>query len=115
MRVRVVRFGLVACLVIPGSLVAWPATAHGQTRHAAVQFALGTASVATTLVYGTTKVIYAVLGSATGGMAWLVTGGDSETARKIIQPAVRGDYVVTPEHLMSEQPLVFVGRDPYRP
>jgi hypothetical protein len=60
-------------------------------------------------------VVYAVLGSATGGLAYLLTGGDGHTARNITQKAVRGDYVVTPEHLTAEQPLVFVGIDPYRP
>ena len=113
MRVRVLYFGLVVVL-FSFTLLPHPASAQGQPRHAAVHFALGTVAVATSVVYGTAKVVYAVLGSATGGVAWLLTGGDSDTARRIIQPAVRGDYVVTPAHLTAERSLEFVGRDPYR-
>jgi hypothetical protein len=98
------------------SLGLLPVSAWAQApRHAGVHFGLGLASVGCTFFYGTAKVLYAVLGSATGGLAWLLTGGNGETARSIVQPAVRGDYVVTPENLTSERSLVFVGRDPYRP
>lgn len=83
-------------------------------RHAAVHAGLGVASVAATIVYGTVKTVYALAGTLTGSVAFLLTGGDSDVARKIIQPAVRGDYVVTPAHLTSDRPLVFSGRDPYR-
>jgi hypothetical protein len=79
-----------------------------------MHFTLGTLSAVSTLVYGTAKFCYAVLGSGVGGLAYLITGFDGETARTIIQPAVRGDYVVTPENLTAEEPLIFVGRDPYR-
>ena len=39
------------------------------------------------------------------GLAWALTGGNGEIARGIVQPAVRGDYVVTPANLTSEEPL----------
>jgi len=51
------------------------------------------------------------VGSITGGFAYLLTGGRLDVPREIIQPAVRGDYVVTPEHLTFNQPLLFVGRE----
>ncbi len=93
-----------------------PISAHaqGQTRHAASHFALGTCSALLNFVYGPVKVIYAVVGSATGGLAWIITGGDGQVARKIIQPAVRGDYAIVPDNLTFDRPLHFVGRDPYR-
>jgi hypothetical protein len=96
-------------------LIPTAAQAQGQTRHAAVHFGLGTLSVVSTVVYGSAKFVYAVLGSAPGGLAYVITGFDGDVARRIIQPAVRGDYVVTPENLTAEMPLVFVGRDPYGP
>ncbi len=65
-------------------------------------------------IYGPVKVIYAVLGTATGGLAWVLTGGNRAAARAIIQPAVRGDYVVVPENLTNDKPLHFAGRDPER-
>ena len=45
------------------------------------------------------------------GTAWVLTGGRSDVAREIIEPSVRGDYIVTPKHLTMEEPLVFTGRE----
>ena len=78
------------------------------------EFVLGTTSALSTLLWGTGKVIYAVGGSVTAGLAWCVTGGRSDIASQIIQPALRGDYVVTPKNLTGEEPISFVGRDPER-
>lgn len=83
-----------------------------ETRHAATEFGLGVASVVCTLGYGLAKTIYAVGGTVTGGLAWALTGGRSDVARAVIQPAVRGDYVITPQHLTGRRSLVFAGRDP---
>jgi hypothetical protein len=114
MGVRVVSWLLVVCLVLPALGTPLSARAEDRPRNAAAHFGLGVAAVACTFVYGTAKVIYAVLGSATGGLAWVLTGGNGEVARGIVQPALRGDYVLTPANLTSEEPFSFVGRDPYR-
>jgi hypothetical protein len=114
MGVRVVSWLLVVCLVVPMLGTPQSAQAEDRPRHAAAHFGLGVTAVACTFVYGTAKVLYAVLGSATGGLAWVLTGGNGEVARGIVQPALRGDYVVRPANLTSDEPLTFVGRDPYR-
>ncbi|MEE8557894.1 MAG: hypothetical protein V3T14_08410 [Myxococcota bacterium] len=111
---RAIHLLLALALLLPPTLLPGTARAAGPARHAAIHFALGTAAAACTVIYGTGKVLYAVLGSATGALAWVLTGGNGEIARTITQSAIRGDYVVTPEHLTSDMPLVFVGRDPYR-
>ncbi len=89
-----------------------PAVAQDAERSATMEFALGVSSLALTLPYGLVKVAYALGGSLTGSVAWVLTGGRSEIARAIVQPAVRGDYVIVPEHLTNDRALVFVGRDP---
>ncbi len=104
---------IVAIFLVVG-LAPVSAHAQGQTRHAVSHFALGTCSAFLNFFYGPVKVIYALVGSATGGLAWVITGGDGQVARKIIQPAVRGDYVIVPENLTFDRPLHFVGRDPSR-
>ena len=91
-----------------------PAVAQDTERSAAMEFTLGVSSFALTLPYGLVKLAYALGGSLTGSVAWVLTGGRSEVARAIIQPAVRGDYVIIPEHLTNDRALVFVGRDPSR-
>ena len=96
------------------TLGAQPALAAGGS--AGSEAALGAGSALTSLVYGPVKVVYAVLGSVFGGFAFVLSGGDSDVAKAVITPAVRGDYVVTPSILRGERDLEFLGRDPaYRP
>jgi hypothetical protein len=94
------------------TLQASPAWAESQAAEAGI----GTAAALTSLIYGPIKVCYATLGLVFGGMAWGLSGGDSDVMNAIITPAVRGDYVVTPDMLRGRDDLEFFGRDPaYRP
>jgi hypothetical protein len=65
-----------------------------------------------TLFYGPTKIVYAVLGLVFGGAAWGLSGGDNSVLDAVITPSVRGDYVLTPEHVRMEREIEFMGRDP---
>lgn len=73
---------------------------------------LGLGSVLASLVYGPTKVVYAVAGATVGGLAFLFSGGDADVAGVILTPSVRGDYVITPAHLRGEREIEFLGREP---
>lgn len=93
-------------------VLAAPARAdEARERNTASTFGLGVGSVVCSLFYGPAKVIYAALGTVVGGTAWVLTGGRSDVAREIIEPAVRGDYIVTPKHLTMEEPLAFTGSE----
>lgn len=93
-------------------VLATPARAEeARERNTAATFGLGVGSVLCSLVYGPAKVIYATLGTLVGGTAWVLTGGRSDVAREIIEPSVRGDYIVTPKNLTMEEPLAFTGRE----
>lgn len=61
------------------------------------------------------KVTYAGLGLLTGGLGYVLTGGRADVANNIIYPAVRGNYVVTPNHLKGTEPIYFVGAAPDAP
>jgi hypothetical protein len=61
------------------------------------------------------KVTYAGLGLLTGGLGFVLTGGRADVANNIIYPAVRGNYVVTPNHLKGAEPIYFVGAPPEEP
>jgi len=61
------------------------------------------------------KVTYAGLGLLTGGLGFVLTGGRADVANNIIYPAVRGNYVVTPNHLKGTEPIYFVGAPPEAP
>ena len=61
------------------------------------------------------KVTYAGLGLLTGGLGYVLTGGRADVANNIIYPSVRGNYVVTPNHLKGTEPIYFVGAGPDAP
>jgi hypothetical protein len=93
-------------------VLATPAGAEEpRERNTISTYGLGLGSVLCSLVYGPVKVVYATLGTIVGGTAWVLTGGRGDVAREIIEPSVRGDYIVTPKHLTFEEPLAFTGRE----
>jgi hypothetical protein len=116
---RVVRsvqrgLGVLAVSLVFASVAGAPLAAvadEAPERNIMLHYGLGVGSALATLVYGPVKIMYATLGTITGGFAYLLTGGRLDVPREIIQPAVRGDYVVTPEHLTFNQPLLFVGKE----
>jgi len=97
---------LVAALVL--ALQPGPAAAESTASSAG----LGAASALCSLVYAPVKLVYATMGMVFGGLAWGLSGGDSDVLKAVLLPAVRGDYVVTPSHLRGQTPLEFFGRQP---
>ncbi|MBI4524887.1 MAG: hypothetical protein HY695_13880 [Deltaproteobacteria bacterium] len=73
------------------------------------EFGWGLGAAVASLFYAPAKVTYAGLGLITSGLGFVLSGGNSEVAASIMDPAVRGNYVVTPRHLKGEEPLIFVG------
>lgn len=117
---RLILFGLVICLLDfavssgvgaeqPAPAPAPAAPAKPAERSTAAEVGLGAGSALLTLVYGPIKIGYCLLGTITGGMAYAVTAGNSEVALRIIEPAVRGTYVITPAILTGEEDWHFVG------
>src|SRR5215468_9468964 len=108
--------GLVAGLVLAAASVPWalaqddlhPA-AGAEEPNPAASMGWGLAAVGTNLVYMPAKMVYAVAGGLDGLLAWGVTLGNSDVALGILQPALAGTWVVTPEMLRGDQPLMFVG------
>jgi hypothetical protein len=75
----------------------------------------GVASALASVFYIPAKVTYAGLGLVTGGLGYVLTGGRTDVATNIIYPAVRGHYVVTPNHIKGIEPIYFVGAPPESP
>lgn len=110
--VRVILRCSLAVVFLCAAVLATPVRAdEARERNTAATYGLGLGSVLCSLVYGPVKVVYATLGAVVGGTAWVLTGGRSDVAREIIEPSVRGDYIVTPKHLTMEEPLAFTGRE----
>jgi hypothetical protein len=73
---------------------------------------LGLGSVAVSLLYTPAKLLYAGGGSLTAVTAYALTGGRKDVFWTIISPALRGTYVITPEHLLGQRQIVFMGPYP---
>lgn len=104
--IRTTSRGLALAFVVAVATAATPAQAAGNDT------AVGVGSAFCSLVYAPTKLAFAGLGTVVSGLAYLMTGFDSDVARPIFYSAVRGDYVITPAHLEGRRGVVFVGRDP---
>jgi hypothetical protein len=78
-------------------------------RSIASDVGLGLGAVALSLFYSPAKILYSALGGTIGGLAYLVTIGNSEVALGIIEPACRGDYIITPAILTGKEKLEFIG------
>ena len=73
----------------------------------------GLGSVVTTLFYSPLKIVYAGLGLVTSGFGYVLSAGNAHVATTILDPAIGGDYVVTPSHLKGEKRLAFMGAQRY--
>ena len=107
-----IRINAMRVSVVVGVLVfmlqASPASAESKGSTAG----WGSAAALSSLIYGPVKMTYSLLGAVFGGIAWGLSGGDSDVMNAVITPAVRGDYVITPSHLRGEQHVEFFGRQP---
>jgi hypothetical protein len=106
------RRGLVVALAA-ALILAGPSAAFAESRSTAIakDGGLGFGSAVATLVYAPVKLVYATGGLIVGGLAWAFSGGDSEVAAVVFTPSLRGDYVVTPDHLKGKRRFEFFGRD----
>jgi len=114
MRRRALGGALILALVAAPS-VAWSqAESQAPPQDVGLQNEAGIGALAalSTLVYGPVKIVYATAGLLFGGIAWGLSGGDGDVLTAVVTPSVRGDYVVTPDHIRMERGLEFFGRDP---
>jgi hypothetical protein len=86
--------------------------ARAEAPSAWAEGGIGLACVVTSLFYSTAKVLYAGAGAFTGLAGYALTGGKRDVLDTIINPSLRGDYVITPEHLRGQRRLVFIGPYP---
>jgi len=103
---------LAVAVALAAALTVAPAPAQAQSRSLGAEAGLGFASFFSTLPYGIVKVVWALLGTVGSGMAWCFTGGNGDVATAILDGAVRGDYVLTPDHLTGREGIDFIGRSP---
>ena len=69
----------------------------------------GSLTVLSNIGYMPVKMLYSGLGGLTGGLAFGLTGGDTDVASKVWVPSMGGTYALTPEMLRGEKEIAFVG------
>jgi hypothetical protein len=97
---------LALAALIAGSVGALPEPARAEES---TGWRIG-AAVATAL-YAPAKALYAATGLLMGGVGYGISGGNQDAMDLVADPAVKGDYILTPEHLRGERKVEFVGRD----
>ncbi|MFN8543134.1 MAG: hypothetical protein U0807_02855 [Candidatus Binatia bacterium] len=88
-------------------LVAGPARADEYANEAG----WGALAAVANLGYMPAKLAYAGIGGLTGGLAWLCTFGDTQTAEAVWEHALGGTYVLTPRMMRGDDSIAFVGAD----
>lgn len=68
------------------------------------------ASWAVTVPYCLAKTTFAVLGGIIGGVAYVFSGANAETAKAVWTTSIFGTYIIRPEHLRGHEPVHFLGQ-----
>lgn len=100
---------IAAVLSVGMAMVVNPVSAEEQSTVSPQGVGLQAASWLLTIPYGAVKSAYAIGGGMVGGLAWVATGGNMESAKGVWVPSMTGDYIVQPENLTGEKRLQFVG------
>ena len=95
----------VAAVVLAASVVV-PSPARAEFAEDA---GWGMLTVLSNLGYMPAKVVYSVMGGLTGGLAYVCTGGNLDTASTIWSMSMGGTYALTPSMIRGETPIAFAG------
>jgi hypothetical protein len=109
---RAVAVLLVMALI--GSLVILPGRALAEDSTSGYDNSEGTgiqvASWALTVPYVIAKSAFALGGAVVGGLGYVFSGGNSDTAETVWTRSIYGTYVIRPAHLRGEEPVHFLGQ-----
>ena len=106
---------LIALVVLMAftSLVATPAWSQSSTTDTQQGTPSGAGMQAgaavSTILYFPFKAAFAIGGGIVGGLAYLFSGLNEQTAKSIWVPSMYGTYVITPDHLTGDRPVRFLG------
>lgn len=104
---------IVLVVIAYGTMLVAPAWSQSSSADAqqgtASGAGMGAAAGAATILYFPFKAAFAILGGITGGLAYVCSGFNEQTAKSVWVPSVYGTYVITPEHLSGDRPVRFLG------
>ena len=103
---RMATLALALALAAPATAFAGDDEAMKE-RHRGV--GIGLASVLANVIYVPAKLVYATVGTVTGGAAWALTGGNTEVAKGVWVASVGGDYFLAREMVSGDRKIHFSG------
>jgi hypothetical protein len=106
----VIRLNAMRATLIVGVLLLTLQSSPARAQDGASEAGIGAAAAISSLIYGPVKIAYSLLGVVFGGISWGLSGGDTEVLTAVVTPAIRGDYVITPNHIRGERSIEFIGR-----
>ncbi|HEU4686288.1 MAG TPA: hypothetical protein VFS39_17410 [Nitrospira sp.] len=68
------------------------------------------ASWALAVPYCLAKSVFAIGGGIVGGLGYVFSGFNAETAKTIWTKSIYGTYIIRPSHLRGEEPVRFLGQ-----
>lgn len=113
--IRLLRAARIAVVVLPAcalslALCASVARADDDVARATDDAGLGMATVFANVFYMPVKLGYAAVGGVTGGLGYIVTGGNKDVAQRVWIHSLGGDYVLSREMVAGDEPIEFGGK-----
>jgi hypothetical protein len=68
------------------------------------------ASWALTIPYIAAKSAFALTGAIVGGVGYVFSGGNQDTAKAVWTTSICGTYIIRPAHLRGQEPVEFLGK-----
>lgn len=94
-------------LLTPGGAWAEDPTSGGEGSD---ETGIQVASWALTVPYIIGKGAFALGGAVVGGLGYVFSGGNYDTAKSVWTKSIYGTYVIRPAHLRGEEPVYFLGK-----
>jgi len=94
-------------LLTPGWAWADDATFGGEGSN---ETGIQVAAWALTVPYIIGKGAFALGGAVVGGLGYLFSGGNADTAKAVWTKSIYGTYIIRPAHLRGEEPVHFLGK-----
>ncbi|MGD9763935.1 MAG: hypothetical protein AB7V27_09500 [Candidatus Binatia bacterium] len=106
-RLGTVAVGLALSVTLMSAPIARAANTDGSDEWSDLGW--GMAAIGTNIGYIPAKTIYALGSGLVAALAFGLTAGNGEVAKGILTPAFGGTWVVTPDMLQGEEPIMFSG------
>jgi hypothetical protein len=78
-------------------------------KRATSEAGVGLTTAVANLVYIPAKIGYAAIGSVTGGLGYILTGGNREVADRVWVSSIGGDYVLSRDQIKGQERINFAG------